>query len=84
MSVGVTFSLFFFLSFGEFGYWKQKKQKKKKTKKKSEKVTPTDMYGPTNSVKNIELWKLGDDAKRVWKIEWWVMSYELWVMSDEW
>ena len=40
------------------------------------------MYGPTNSVKNIEWWKLGDDAKRVWKIEWWVMSYELWVMSD--
>ena len=23
-------------------------------KKKREKVTPTDMYGPTNSVKNIE------------------------------
>ena len=43
-----------------------------------------DRYGPTNSVKNIEWWKLGDNAKRVWKIEWWVMSYELWVMSDEW
>ena len=53
-------------------------------KKKRKKVTPNDMYGPTNSVKNIEWWKLGNDAKRVWKIEWWVMSDELWVMSDEW
>ena len=50
-------------------------------KKKKKKVTPTDMYGPTNSVKNIKWWKLGDDAKRVWKIEWWAMSDELWVMS---
>ena len=27
---------------------------KKKKKKKREKVTPNDMYGPINSVKNIE------------------------------
>ena len=25
---------------------------------------------------------MGDDAKRVWKFEWWVMSDGLWVMSD--
>ena len=35
-------------------------------------------------MKIIEWWKLGDDAKRVWKFEWWVMSDGLWVMSDEW
>ena len=29
------------------------------------KKVPADKYGPTNSVKNIEWWKLGDDAKRV-------------------
>ena len=29
---------------------------------------------PTNSVKNIEWLKLGDDVKRMWKIEWWVMK----------
>ena len=50
--------------------------------KKKKKIVPADRYRPTNSVKNIEWWKLGDDAKRVWKIEWWVMSYEWWVMSD--
>ena len=27
--------------------------------------------------------KLGDDVKRVWKIEWWVMSDKWWVMSYE-
>ena len=54
------------------------------TKKIKNKTVPANKYGPTNSVKNIEWWKLGDDAKRVWKIEWWVMSYEWWVMSDEW
>ena len=49
-------------------------------KKKSYTV---DRYGPTNSVKNIEWWKLGDDAKRVWKFEWWVMSDEWWKLSDQ-
>ena len=34
-----------------------------------EKAAPADRYGLTNSVKNIEWWKLGDDAKQVWKIE---------------
>ena len=51
---------------------------------KKKKTASADRYGPTNSMKNIEWWKLGDDAKRVWKIEWWVMSYDWWVMSDEW
>ena len=36
----------------------------------------TDKYGLTNSVKNIEWWKLDDDAKRVWKIKWWVIEIE--------
>ena len=39
--------------------------------------------GPPISVKNSEWWKLSDEGKRMWKIEWWVMSYEWWVMSDE-
>ena len=50
---------FFFLSFGEFGYWKKKKS-----------TVPANKYGPANSVKNIEWWKLGDGTKQVWKIEW--------------
>ena len=29
------------------------------------KIVPADRYGPTNSVKNIECWKLGDDTKQV-------------------
>ena len=51
-------------------------------KKKKKKSVLADRYGPTNSVKNIEWWKLGDDAKWVWKIEWWVMSNEWWKFSD--
>ena len=35
-------------------------------KKKKEKAAPTDRYGLTNSMKNIEWWKLGD--------EWWKLS----------
>ena len=35
------------------------------TKKNKKKTAPSDRYGPTNSVKNIEWWKLGDDAKHV-------------------
>ena len=38
--------------------------------KKWKKAVSADRYEPTNSVKNSEWWKLGDDAKRVWKIEW--------------
>ena len=40
--------------------------------------------GPPNSVKNSEWWKLSDEGKRMWKIEWQVMSDELWMMSDKW
>ena len=56
---------------------KKKKQKQKKTKK----AALANKYGLTNSVKNIEWWKLGDNAKRVWKIEWWVMSNGNWVIK---
>ena len=48
----------------------------KNPKNKNKKAAPADRYGPINSVKIIEWWKLGDNAKQVWKIEWWVMSDE--------
>ena len=40
--------------------------------------------GPTNSVKNIEWWKVSDGAKQPWYLEWWVMSNEWWVTEIEW
>ena len=72
--------IFFILASVSLGTGK----KKKKKEEEEEEAVPADRYGPTNSVKNIEWWKLGDDAKRVWKIEWWMMSDEWWVMKIEW
>ena len=39
--------------------------------------------GPTNSVKNVEWWKMNDGAKRVFDFKWGVMSDGNWVMTDE-
>ena len=58
-------------------------ENKNQKKKNQKKAAPADRYGPINSVKNIEWWKLGDDAKQVWKIEWWVMNDEWWKLSDK-
>ena len=40
--------------------------------------------GPPNSVKNSEWWKLSDEGKQMWKIEWWVMSDGNWVTIFCW
>ena len=37
-----------------------------KRKKKKEKAASVTGMGPTNSVKNIELWEVSDGAKQTW------------------
>ena len=78
----VSCAVLFFFSFCFFFSLDSVSLGTKKKKKKKEKAAPVIGMGSTNSVKNIEWWEVSDGAKQTWYFKWWVMSDELWMISD--